>query len=193
MAHAGLFVPAAAGSRLPLLGAVLVDIGDEQSIDRDLSTFTGHVENLARIAPAAGPGTLVLLDEPGAGTDPIEGAALAVGVLTDLLARGPRVVFTSHFPQVKTFALAEPAFDVAASRRFVRELETRGRAVLDELRRRPEPAALRSFVREASDAIAAHAPEAEPARTPGRPPVPGDLVEIAGRGIRGELVELEGE
>src|SRR5213594_3211109 len=114
MAHAGLFVPAAAGSRLPLLGAVLVDIGDEQSIDRDLSTFTGHVENLARIATAAGPGTLVLLDEPGAGTDPVEGAALAVGLLTDLLARGPRVVFTSHFPQVKTFALAEPALDVAA-------------------------------------------------------------------------------
>src|SRR5438128_999501 len=114
MAHAGLFIPAAEGSRLPLCTAVLVDIGDEQSIDRDLSTFTGHIENLARIAAAAGPGALVLLDEPGAGTDPVEGAALAVGLLTDLLARGPRVVFTSHFPQVKTFALAEPALDVAA-------------------------------------------------------------------------------
>src|SRR5207249_3340626 len=105
MAHAGLFVPAAEGSRLPLCTAVLVDIGDEQSIDRDLSTFTGHIENLAGIAAAASPGTLVLLDGPGAGTDPVEGAALAVGLLTDLLARGPRVVFTSHFPQVKTFAL----------------------------------------------------------------------------------------
>src|SRR5207237_507195 len=81
---AGVLVPAAEGSCLPLLGAVLVDIGDEQSIDRDLSTFTGHIENLARIATAAGPGTLVLLDEPGAGTDPVEGAALAVGLLTDL-------------------------------------------------------------------------------------------------------------
>src|SRR5947199_3389689 len=73
-----------------------------------------YIENLAGIAAAASPGTLVLLDEPGAGTDPVEGAALAVGLLTDLLARGPRVVFTSHFPQVKTFALAEPALDVAA-------------------------------------------------------------------------------
>ncbi|HJQ73450.1 MAG TPA: hypothetical protein VJ814_01095, partial [Gaiellaceae bacterium] len=114
MAQAGLFVPAGDGSRLPGFGAVLVDIGDEQSIDRDLSTFTGHVENLARIAAAAGPGTLVLLDEPGAGTDPIEGAALAVGLLSELLEAGPHVVFTSHFPQVKTFALAEPRLDVAA-------------------------------------------------------------------------------
>src|SRR5207244_1525007 len=81
---------------------------------RDLSTCAGHIENLARIAAAAGPGALVLLDEPGAGTDPVEGAALAVGLLTDLLARGPRLVFTSHFPQVKTFALAERALDVAA-------------------------------------------------------------------------------
>src|SRR4029077_507073 len=114
MAQMGLFVPAAEGSRLPMLGAVLVDIGDEQSIDRDLSTFTGHVQNLARVAAAARPGTLVLLDEPGAGTDPVEGAALAVGLLTDLLESGPRVVFTSHFAAVKTFALAEPRLEVAA-------------------------------------------------------------------------------
>src|SRR5262249_34350959 len=87
---------------------------DDQSIDRDLSTFTGHAENLAAIAQAAGPGTLVLLDEPGAGTDPVEGAALAVGVLTDLLARGPRLAFTSHFPQVKAFALATPELEIAA-------------------------------------------------------------------------------
>src|SRR5439155_18441568 len=82
--------------------------------ERDLSTFASHVANRGRIRTAPGPGTLVLLDEPGARTDPVEGAALAVGLLTDLLARGPRVVFTSHFPQVKTFALAEPALDVAA-------------------------------------------------------------------------------
>ena len=107
-------MPAAEGSRLPCFTAVLADIGDEQSIERDLSTFTGHAANLAAIARAAGPRSLVLLDEPGAGTDPVEGAALAVGVLTDLLARGPLLVFTTHFPQVKTFALAEPALEVAA-------------------------------------------------------------------------------
>ena len=93
---------------------MLADIGDEQSIERDLSTFTGHAANLADIARLAGPASLVLLDEPGAGTDPVEGAALAVGVLTDLLARGPLLVFTTHFPQVKTFALAEAALEVAA-------------------------------------------------------------------------------
>src|SRR6185369_17831451 len=63
---------------------------------------------------AAGPGGLVLLDEPGAGTDPVEGAALAIGVLTDLMERGPRVVFTTHFAHVKTFALAEATIEVAA-------------------------------------------------------------------------------
>src|SRR5437899_1116395 len=183
MAHAGLFVPAAEGSRLPLCTAVLVDIGDEQSIDRDLSTFTGHIENLARIAAAAGPGALVLLDEPGAGTDPVEGAALAVGLLTDLLARGPRVVFTSHFPQVKTFALAEPALDVAAfdvdpttgAPRFKLAYHTVGQSLALPIARRP--------------GLPARALETSPTR----PPVPGDLVEVAGRGIRGELVEIAGE
>ena len=114
MAQAGLFIPVAEGSALPCFTAVLADIGDEQSIEHDLSTFTGHAANLADIARLAGPASLVLLDEPGAGTDPVEGAALAVGVLTDLLARGPLLVFTTHFPQVKTFALAEAALEVAA-------------------------------------------------------------------------------
>jgi DNA mismatch repair protein MutS2 len=114
MAQAGLYVFAAPGAALPLFDTILVDIGDEQSIEQDLSTFTAHAANLARIAEAARPGALVLLDEPGAGTDPIEGAALAVGVLTDLLERGPVVAFTTHFPQVKTFALASPALEVTA-------------------------------------------------------------------------------
>ena len=114
MAQAGLFVFAAPQSVLPFFDAVLVDIGDEQSIERDLSTFTGHIINLGAIAEAGGPDTLVLLDEPGAGTDPIEGAAIAVGVLTDLVERGPALVFTTHFPQVKTFALGSPSLEVAA-------------------------------------------------------------------------------
>jgi DNA mismatch repair protein MutS2 len=303
MAQAGLFLPVAEGSRLPCFTAVLADIGDEQSIERDLSTFTGHAENLAAIAHAAGPGSLVLLDEPGAGTDPVEGAALAVGILTDLLARGPLLVFTTHFPQVKTFALAEQALEVAAfdldpatgtpryhldyhsigqslalpiarrhglparaletaerllageshdvaraverleasrreletardaaaaeaarlaaahaetealnadlrarrrarwsedleaSRRFLRELQAEGRAVLEELRRRPEPAALRSFVEGAAERVAAHEAEIAP-RQPvhaGRPPRVGDTVEVVGRGIRGEVLEVGSE
>ncbi|TMA43882.1 MAG: hypothetical protein E6J81_15220 [Deltaproteobacteria bacterium] len=273
----------------------------EQSIDRDLSTFSAHAENLAAIARAAGPGTLVLLDEPGAGTDPVEGAALAVGVLDDLLERGPRIVFTSHFAQVKTFALASPRLDVAAfdvdpvtgaprfrlayhtvgqslalpiarrhglparaletaerlltgesrdlaravarleesrrayeadreevererarlgaaraeaealaedlrarqrrrwaedldaSRRFLRELEGRGRALLDELGKRPDPAALRHFVRDAQAEIAARSAALSTEGGVSRSPVPGDMVEVVGRGIRGELVEIVGE
>src|SRR4029453_5442726 len=114
MAQAGLYVFAGPGATLPFFESVLVDIGDEQSIEQDLSTFTAHAENLARIATAARAGALVLLDEPGAGTDPVEGAALAIGVLTDLLERGPRAIFTTHFAHVKTFALAEATIEVAA-------------------------------------------------------------------------------
>ena len=302
MAQCGLFVLAGEDSRLPCFAAILADIGDEQSIEHDLSTFTGHAENLARIAAAASPGALVLLDEPGAGTDPVEGAALAVGVLTDLLERGPRVVFTTHYPLVKTFALAQPALDVAAfdvdarsgaprfqlrygtvgqslalpiargrgipqraldvaerllsgenhdlalaverlersrleleaarndalaerahlaevraeleqlraelrerqrrrwaeelaeARRFVESLRARGQELLEQLRERPEPAALRTYVTQAAGEIAAlaSAVEAGPS-TPPRPPRVGDTVEVIGRGIRGELIELTSE
>jgi DNA mismatch repair protein MutS2 len=300
MAQAGLFVPAAEGSRLPLFGAVLADIGDEQSIERDLSTFSGHAENLAAIVAAAGRESLVLLDEPGAGTDPVEGAALAVGVLTDLVERGPRVAFTSHFPQVKVFALATPALDVAAfevdpatgapsfalryhsvgqslalpiarrhglsaraiataerilagessdlaravarleesraafearraelereraelaaaraeadalladlkarqrrrweedlddSRRFLRDLEVRGRKMIEELRTHPDPARLRGFVRERAAEVRTRS-DTLGAPPSARAPVPGDTVELVGRGIRGELVEIAGD
>ena len=110
----GCFCARGRGRPTPCFSAVLADIGDAQSIERDLSTFTAHATNLAAIATAAGAGGLVLLDEPGAGTDPVEGAALAVGVLTDLLERGPRIAFTTHFAQVKTYALSEPALEIAA-------------------------------------------------------------------------------
>lgn len=114
LAQAGMYVPARLGAELPLCSGVLVDIGDEQSIAHDLSTFTAHATNLAAIAVATQADSLVLLDEPGAGTDPVEGAALAIGVLTDLLERAARVVFTTHFVHVKTFVLSEPRLEVAA-------------------------------------------------------------------------------
>jgi DNA mismatch repair protein MutS2 len=232
----------------------------------------------------------------------VEGSALAVGLLTDLLERGPRIVFTSHFPQVKTFALATPALDVAAfdvdpttgaprftlvyhsvgqslalpiarrhglppravavaeallagesrdlaravarleesrraldaereaaeaerarldaaraeaerlladlrqrrrdgwrqdleeSRRLVRDVETRGRAILDELRRKPEPETLRRFVRDTAAELSARAADAAPPPAAATErPVPGDLVEVAGSSIRGELLEVTGE
>lgn len=299
MAQCGLFVLAGEGSRLPCFTALLADIGDEQSIDRDLSTFTGHAENLARIASAAEPSALILLDEPGAGTDPVEGAALAVGVLGDLLDRGARVVFATHFPVVKTFALARAAIEVAAfdvdaesgapsfrlrygtvgrsfalpiarrhgippaaletaerlltgesrdlglaverlersrreleaardavvaersrleetrreleqlradlrerqrrrwadeleeARRFVDDLRARGRQLLEQLRERPDPVALRSYLAAAAQDIAAREAALAPPLVPSeRSPQVGDTVEVVGRGIRGELVEI---
>ena len=90
MAQAGLPVPAAPGSRLPVFEDVLADIGDEQSIEQSLSTFSGHLTNVIALLERAEPGTLVLLDELAAGTDPTEGAALARALLQHLLdARRP--------------------------------------------------------------------------------------------------------
>ena len=84
----GLRVPAAEGARLPVFGRVMADIGDEQSIAQSLSTFSSHLRNVVRFVAAAGPGTLVLLDEIGAGTDPTEGSALAMAIVERLLAHG---------------------------------------------------------------------------------------------------------
>jgi len=303
MAQCGVFVLAAEGAELPIFDRIAADIGDDQSIEYDLSTFTGHAVNLARIARLAGPRTLILLDEPGAGTDPLEGAALAVGILTDLVERGPHVAFSTHFPQVKTFALAEPALEVAAfdvdpetgaprfqlvyhtigqsfalpiarrhglparalevaegllagesqdlaraiarledsrrsldvareetervrdalarteaevaalrdeltarkrqrwetdlgaARAFLTEIESRGRTLLEDLAAAPDAQKLSRFLKDERRGIrerAAVVAEPETSRS-GPPPTPGDTVEVAGSGIRGELLELSGD
>jgi DNA mismatch repair protein MutS2 len=108
MAHAGCHVPAAPGSRLPLTAQVLAVIGDEQSLAQDLSTFSSFVRQAREILGVAGPGTLVLLDELGAGTDPAEGAALGAALVEALLARGARVVVTTHLEPLKVFAQVDP-------------------------------------------------------------------------------------
>jgi DNA mismatch repair protein MutS2 len=100
MAQAGCHIPAAAGSRVPLCDQVLAVIGDEQSLAQDLSTFSSFVRQVGEILDAAGPGSLVLLDELGAGTDPTEGAALGAALLEALLDRGARVVVTTHLETV---------------------------------------------------------------------------------------------
>jgi DNA mismatch repair protein MutS2 len=102
MAHAGLPVPAREAS-FPAVSEVLVDIGDHQSIQASLSTFSSHVSNIASMIGRAGPGTLTLLDEVGTGTDPAEGAALAVAVLDRLRQDGSRVVATTHHGTVKVW------------------------------------------------------------------------------------------
>jgi DNA mismatch repair protein MutS2 len=104
MHQAGLHVPAAPGSRLPVFRDVFADIGDEQSVAQSLSTFSGHLRSIIRIVAAAGPGTLVLLDELGAGTDPTEGSALAQALLDHFIRAGTLVAATTHYAELKAYA-----------------------------------------------------------------------------------------
>ena len=104
MNQAGLHVPVAEGSALPVFSDVLADIGDEQSVAQSLSTFSGHLRTITRIVDAAGADTLVLLDELGAGTDPTEGSALAQALLDHFIRVGALVVATTHYAELKTYA-----------------------------------------------------------------------------------------
>jgi DNA mismatch repair protein MutS2 len=113
MAQAGCHIPAAPGSRIPLTDQVLAVIGDEQSLAQDLSTFSSFVRQIRDILEVAGPGSLVLLDELGAGTDPTEGAALGAALLEALLDRGARVIVTTHLEPLKVFAQVEPRLENA--------------------------------------------------------------------------------
>ncbi len=123
MTACGLHIPVAPGSRLNLPRAVFADIGDEQSIEQSLSTFSSHIKQIVAILNRAGAGDLVLLDEAGAGTDPDEGAALAKAVLRTLQRRGVQVVATTHYGELKQFALGAQRFQNASVEFDVRSLK----------------------------------------------------------------------
>ncbi len=117
MAQTGLHIPAQSGSALSLFMDVFADIGDEQSIEQSLSTFSGHITNIVRILKRARPNTLVIFDELGAGTDPQEGAALARSLLAHLVEQRIPCLVATHYPELKAFAHATPGI-VNASMEF---------------------------------------------------------------------------
>ena len=114
MHQSGLQAPASEGSSLPVFDGIYADIGDHQSIEESVSTFSSHMRNVVRILEAAGPGSLVLLDELGASTDPEEGSALGQAVLDHLAANGVSAIATTHHRKVATHAEASPSMGNAS-------------------------------------------------------------------------------
>lgn len=114
MAMCGLMIPASDGSRVSVFEHILVNIGDQQSIEQSLSTFSSHMSSVVKILEAADEHSLILLDELGSGTDPVEGAALAVSIIEDMIAKGAKLLVTTHYQELKLFAIETKGIENAS-------------------------------------------------------------------------------